>query len=76
MGGLPRSVVRSVAVLAVGTGLELVTRRLMGSAAKTAGRALAGGILPRPARRTAKSDAPAEVTIDELVYVRKVSLRR
>jgi len=73
---ISRSIVRSVAVLAFGTGLELVTRRLMGSAAKSAGRALTNGVLPRPSRNAAKSEAADEVTINELVYIRKISLRR
>ncbi len=74
---LPRSLVRSVAVLAVGTGLEWVTRRLMGTAAKAAGRALVSGVDPRTARHDAKAvRAPQELTVDELIYVRKVSLRR
>ena len=66
------SLVGSVAVLALGTGLEWMARRLMGTAARKAGRALVSGAETRPAPRQPKTEA----TIDELIYVRKVQLRR
>jgi hypothetical protein len=72
-GGLPPSLVGSVAVLAVGTGLEWLARRMVGSAARAAGRALVGvdhGPETKPAPR------PDDVTVDEVLYVRKVQLRR
>jgi hypothetical protein len=75
-GGLPPSLVGSVAVLAVGTSLEWLARRMVGSAARAAGRALVGADTtdrvptPKPAPR---SD---NVTVDEVLYVRKVQLRR
>jgi hypothetical protein len=69
--------VGSVAVLAVGTGIEWLARRMAGSAARAAGRALIGGqdsavvaTTPKPAPR------PDDVTVDEFLYVRKVQLRR
>jgi hypothetical protein len=71
--GLPPSLVGSVAVLAVGTGLEWLARRMVGSAARAAGRALIGADeapVPKPAPRT------DHVTVDEVLYVRKVQLRR
>ena len=72
--GLPPSLVGSVAVLAVGTGLEWLARRMAGNAARAAGRALVSSErAPPPAPRQAQ--APA-VTIDEIVYVRKVQVRR
>ena len=72
--GLPPSVIGSVAVLAVGTGLEWLARRMAGSAARAAGRALVSTDRPQPPvpRRTRDAD----VTIDEVVYVRKVQVRR
>jgi hypothetical protein len=70
-GALPPSLVGSVAVLALGTGLEWVARRVFGSAARAAGRAL----IPGSDQRIAKTPQ-AEATIDEFVYVRKVQLRR
>jgi hypothetical protein len=70
---LPSSLVGSVAVLALGTGLEWVARRLMGSAARAAGRSLVtGGRDQNPTQRQPQGEA----TIDELIYVRKVQLRR
>jgi hypothetical protein len=75
---LPQPLVRSVAVLAVGTGLEWLARRFAGTAARAAGRALIG--LDRPASsQTSLSKAqqlPSEAVIDEVLYVRKVQLRR
>jgi hypothetical protein len=71
---LPPSLVGSVAVLAVGTGLEWLARRMAGSAARAAGRALIGqdrSVVPaKPAPR------PDDVTVDEFLYIRKVQLRR
>ncbi len=74
-GGLPPSLVGSVAVLAVGTSLEWLARRMVGSAARAAGRALIGAdrsepSKPRPVPR------PDDVTVDEVLYIRKVQLRR
>lgn len=71
---LPPSLVGSVAVLAVGTGLEWLARRMAGSAARAAGRALVG-----PERSVIQPEArpqSQDVTIDEVLYVRKVQLRR
>ena len=74
---LPRSLVGSVAVLALGTGLEWAARRVMGSAAKAAGRALVsrgdGSSVPR---ETQSLPSPTETTIEELIYLRKVAVRR
>jgi hypothetical protein len=71
---LPPSLVGSVAVLAVGTGLEWLARRMAGSAARAAGRALIGQERPViPAKPVARN---GDVTIDEILYVRKVQLRR
>jgi hypothetical protein len=78
--GLPPSLVSSVAVLAVGTGLEWLARRLVSTAARSAGRALAGegDIRPQPTTPppAPKQEAPLTATIDEIVVVRKVQLRR
>ena len=72
-GAIPPSLVGSVAVLALGTGLEWLARRLAGSAARAAGRALAGE-RPLPAKRV--SSPPDSIAVDEVLYVRKVQLRR
>jgi hypothetical protein len=71
---LQPSLLGSVAVLAVGTGLELIARRLAGNAARAAGRTLVPRAKsPPPAKVTPPSDT---VTVDEVVYVRQVRLRR
>ncbi|HEX5140953.1 MAG TPA: hypothetical protein VFX19_08410 [Dehalococcoidia bacterium] len=69
---LPPSLVGSVAVLALGTGLEWLARRMAGSAAKAAGRALISTDRT-PAITPAEPD---DVTVQEVLYVRKVHLRR
>jgi len=71
---LPPSLVGSVAVLAVGTGIEWLARRMAGSAARAAGRALIGQ--DRSVAPTRRPSSPDDVTVDELLYVRKVQLRR
>ena len=71
---VPASLVGSVAVLALGTGLEWLTRRLAGSAARAAGRALIGQDRhPVPSAKP-RSDKP-DVSVDEIIYVHKVELR-
>lgn len=73
-GGLPPSLIGSVAVLAVGTSLEWLARRMVGSAARAAGRALVGADrTPPPTKPAPRSD---DVTVDEVLYIRKVQLRR
>ncbi|HEU0074048.1 MAG TPA: hypothetical protein VFS30_08550 [Dehalococcoidia bacterium] len=72
-GGLPPSLVGSVAVLAVGTSLEWLARRMVGSAARAAGRALVGA---DTSPTTKPAPRPDDVTVDEVLYVRKVQLRR
>jgi hypothetical protein len=74
---LPPSLVGSVAVLALGTTVEWVARRLAGQAARAAGRALIGGqqsngltASPRPAR------TGDDISVDEFFYVREVRIRR
>jgi len=66
---LPASFVGSVAVLAVGTGLEWLARRLAGPAARAAGRALIS-------QASGQRGGADDVTVDEVLYVRKVQLRR
>ncbi len=73
-GGLPPSLLGSVAVLAVGTSLEWLARRMVGSAARAAGRALVGANRSEPSKPVSpRSD---DVTVDEILYIRKVQLRR
>jgi hypothetical protein len=67
----PPSLIGSVAVLAVGTGLEWLARRAAGSAARSVGRALIGS-----EKRPQKQSTPSAVSVDEVLYVRKVQLRR
>jgi hypothetical protein len=72
---LPPSLVGSVAVLALGTGAEWLARRLAGSATRAMARKVLGGSSAQvPAR--AESPGTRDVTVDEFVYVRKISLRR
>jgi hypothetical protein len=74
---IPPSLIGSIAVLAVGTGLEWLARRLAGSTARAAGRALINreAATPSKAQPAAISDED-EVTVDEFLYVRKIQLRR
>lgn len=72
--GLPPSLIGSVAVLAVGTGLEWLARRMAGNAARAAGRALVSSERAKPPAPLQAQ--PPDVTIDEVVYVRKVQVRR
>jgi hypothetical protein len=72
-GGLPPSLVGSVAVLAVGTSLEWLARRMVGSAARSAGRALIGTDRTPETKPAPQSD---DTTVEEILYVRKVQLRR
>ena len=71
---IPTSLVGSVAVLAVGTGIEWLARRMAGSAARAAGRALVGADRPSPPAK--RSEDEPSVTVNEVVYVRKVEVRR
>jgi hypothetical protein len=74
---LPPSLVGSVAVLAVGTGIEWLARRMAGNAARAAGRALIGqNRAITPATNRPAPSQPKDVTIDEVLYVRKIQLRR
>ncbi len=71
---IPPSLVGSVAVLAVGTGIEWLARHMAKPAARAAGRALIGaGDRPLSTKR---GDGSPDVTIDEVIYVRKVEVRR
>jgi hypothetical protein len=70
---IPPAVVRGVAVLALSTGVEWMLRRMAGNAAKAAGRSLIPGA---GSSKQLKAGEPRQVTIDEVLYVRKVQLRR
>jgi hypothetical protein len=74
-GAIPPSLIGSIAVLAVGTGLEWLARRIAGSTARAAGRALINreAATPNKPQPAAVSD---DVTVDEFLYVRKIQLRR
>jgi hypothetical protein len=71
---IPPSLVGSMAVLAVGTGIEWLARRMANSAARAAARALIGAERPHPP--ATRPSGAQSVTIDEVVYVRKVEVRR
>jgi hypothetical protein len=73
-GGIPTPLVGSMALLAVGTGLEWLARRMAGSAARAAGRALIGA--DRPQTPVVRPSAARGVVVDEVVYVRKIEVRR
>ena len=73
---LPPSLVGSVAVLALGTGLEWLARRLANNAVRAAGRAIVARDNAAPAATTKPSPPASDVTVNEFVYVRKVQLRR
>ena len=74
---LPSSLVGSMAVLAMGTGLDWIARRLAANAARAAGRALVSrGETSPAATPKPKPSPPTEVIVDEALYVRKVQLRR
>jgi hypothetical protein len=73
--GLPPSLVGSVAVLALGTGAEWLARRLAGTATRAVARKMLGSS-PSQVPAKAQPSAPTDVTVDEVLYVRKVSLRR
>ena len=72
---LPPSLVSSIAVLAVGTGLEWLARRAAGGAARTVTRALLRRATA-PVQSATPVVHPDAVSIDEVVYVRQVRLRR
>jgi hypothetical protein len=71
---IPPSLVGSVAVLAVGTSIEWLARRFAGTAARAAGRALVRG--DRPVTPVKGAALEPDVTINEVVYVRKIEVRR
>jgi hypothetical protein len=73
---LPPSLVGSVAVLALGTGIEWVARRLAVQAAQAAGRALLRGSSPAAASPNRSIKGDGDVAIDEVLYIREVRLRR
>jgi len=72
--GIPPSLIGSVAVLALGTGLEMLARRVAGGAAKGAARAAGRALLNRTSPAAAKAE-PA-VRVDEVLFIRQVHLRR
>jgi hypothetical protein len=71
---LPPSLIGGVAVLALSTGLEWMMRRMANNAVRRAGRALVGPAPQRPIRPDRQQ--AHDVTVDEVLYVRKVQLRR
>jgi len=76
---IPPSLIGSVAVLALGTGLEWAARRLAAGAAKTAaraaGRALLSRAAPEPERGPVASDRTVGI-VEELLYIRQVRVKQ
>lgn len=62
---IPPSFVGSMAVLALGTGIEWLARRFARDAARAAGRAL-----------IERTDRPEADSVEEMLYIRKVQIRR
>jgi hypothetical protein len=71
---IPPSLIGSVAVLAVGTSLEWLARRVANNAARAAGRALLarGGSTKGKTAQLQRGD----VIVSEIFYAREVQLRR
>ena len=71
---IPPSLIGSVAVLAIGTGLEWLARRVANNAARAAGRALLtrGGSSKGKTAQLQRGD----VIVSEIFYTREVQLRR
>jgi hypothetical protein len=74
--GLPPSIVGSVALLALGTGAEWLARRLAGTAVRSATKAVLGRERNLPATTTPTVAPTKAVTVDEVLYIRKVQLHR
>ena len=74
--GLPPSLVGSVALLALGTGAEWLARRLASTAVRSATKAVLGRTLAPSNNKKSALASPRDVTVDEVVYIRKVQLRR
>jgi hypothetical protein len=69
---LPAPLVGSMAVLALGTGVEWLARRMAGNAARSAGRAL----ISRSEGGKKAAASRESLVVDETIYVRKVHLHR
>ncbi len=74
-GGIPPSIVGGVAVLAAGTALEWLARRLAGGVARGATRAAGRALVGRGQAAAANAEPAAAVTVREVLYVREVNLR-
>lgn len=68
---IPPQLVGSMAVLALGTGLEWLARRFASNAARSAGRALVSQDRSEAARPNS-----SDTSIEELLYIRKIQIRR
>jgi hypothetical protein len=73
---IPPSLVGSVAVLTLGTTAEWLARRLAGSATRAVARKVLGGETPSQLPAKTQQTLPRDVTVDEVLYVRKVQLKR
>jgi hypothetical protein len=73
---VPPSLIGSVAVLALGTGLEWAARRLGSGAAKGAARAAGRALLNRGGATPRAPQAETTAFVEELIYIRQVQVRR
>jgi hypothetical protein len=74
---IPPSLIGSVAVLALGTGLEWAARRLATGAAKSAARAAGRALLSRgtASQTQAHNDAAVRI-VEEVLYIRQVRIQQ
>jgi len=74
---IPPSLIGSVAVLALGTGLEWAARRLASGAAKSAARAAGRALLSRGTTSNQQVDNNAAARIvEEVLYIRQVRIQQ
>ena len=73
---IPPSLIGSVAVLAIGSGLEWAARRMGAGAAKTAARAAGRALLSRGSAKEQPPTHAATTVVEEMIYIRQVEVRR
>lgn len=74
---VPPSLIGSVAVLALGTGLEWAARRLSSGMAKGAARAAGRALISRAGGGQPAAEATTPTTfVEEFLYIRQVEVRR
>ena len=73
---VPPSLIGSVAVLALGSGLEWAARRMGAGAAKSAARAAGRALLNRGSVKDQPATPAATTLVEEMIYIRQVEVRR